>query len=62
VLALLAGEDIIECPPDAAQIAGTITAVTQAVQSGRISPARLRRSLERIIALKVRLGLIVLPP
>ncbi len=62
VLALLAGEDIIECPNDPAQIAGTVQAVTQAVQSGRITPARLQRALERIIALKVRMGLIVLPP
>jgi beta-N-acetylhexosaminidase len=62
VLAILAGEDLIECPDDAAQIAGTVQAVTQAVQAGRIPPARLRRSLERILALKVRMGLIVLGP
>ncbi|MDQ2807345.1 MAG: hypothetical protein M3Z04_10610, partial [Chloroflexota bacterium] len=62
VLAILAGEDMIECPNDPAQIAGTVQAVTQAVQSGRITPARLRRSLERIIALKVRMGRITLLP
>ena len=62
VLAILAGEDIIECPNDPAQIAGTVQALTGAVQSGRITPARLRLSLARIIALKVRMGLITLPP
>jgi hypothetical protein len=35
--------------------------MTQAVQSGRIPPARLHEALHRIIALKVRLGLLALP-
>jgi beta-N-acetylhexosaminidase len=58
VLAILAGEDIIECPNDAGQIEATVKALTTAVQSGRISAARLKLSLERIVALKVRMGLI----
>jgi beta-N-acetylhexosaminidase len=58
VLAILAGEDLIECPNSASQIAGMVTAITNAVQSGRISSARLKLSLERIIGLKVRMGLI----
>ncbi len=62
VLAILAGEDIVECPNDSAQVAGTVTALTQAVQSGRITRTRLRLSVERIVALKVRLGLISLEP
>lgn len=62
VLAILAGEDIIECPDSSAQVAGTVTALTEAVQSGRISPERLKLSLQRIIALKVRMGLITLQP
>jgi beta-glucosidase-like glycosyl hydrolase len=35
--------------------------MTQAVQSGRIPPERLHEALHRIIALKVRLGLLTLP-
>lgn len=60
VLAILAGEDLIECPNDKRQIEGMVRALTKAVQSGRISPARLKVSLERIVALKVRMGLITL--
>ncbi len=61
VRAILAGEDLIECPGDPALAQGVITAVTQAVVSGRISQERLRQSLRRIISLKVRLGLLTLP-
>jgi hypothetical protein len=38
-----------------------VAAMTRAVQSGRISPARLHEALRRIIGLKVRLGLLTLP-
>jgi beta-N-acetylhexosaminidase len=61
VLAILAGDDIVECPIEPDRLAAVVTAITQAVASGRISPARLRASLRRIIALKVRMGLITLP-
>jgi beta-N-acetylhexosaminidase len=61
VRAILAGEDLIECPVDPALAQGVIDAVTQAVISGRISQARLLQSLQRIISLKVRLGLLTLP-
>ena len=60
VLAIVAGEDIIECPNDKGQIEAMVQAVTRAVQSGRISSARLKLSLERIVALKVKMGLITL--
>ena len=62
VLAILAGEDIIECPSDGKQIEAVVKALTKAVQSGRISSARLKLSLERIVALKVKMGLIILQP
>jgi beta-N-acetylhexosaminidase len=61
VRAILAGNDIVECPIEPDRLAAVVTAVTQAVQSGRISQDRLRQSLRRIIALKVRMGLITLP-
>ena len=61
VLAILAGEDIIECPVDPALEQGVVDAVTQAVFSGRITEARLQVSLQRIIRLKVKLGILSLP-
>lgn len=61
VRAILAGEDLIECPVDPALAQGVITAVTQAVVSGRISQARLQQSLRRILSLKIKLGLLTLP-
>ncbi len=61
VRAILAGNDIVECPIEPDRLAATVAAVTNAVQSGRISPERLRQSVHRIIALKVQMGLITLP-
>ncbi len=61
VRAILAGNDIVECPIEPDRLAAVVTAVTNAVQSGRISQDRLHQSLHRIIALKVRMGLIRLP-
>ena len=60
VQAILAGNDIVECPIESNRLAAVVTALTTAVQSGRISPDRLRQSLRRIIALKARMGLISL--
>ena len=61
VQAILAGNDIVECPIEPDRLAAVVTALTTAVQSGRISHDRLRQSLRRIIALKVQMGLITLP-
>lgn len=61
VRAFLAGNDLIEAPIEQDRLAAVVTAMTQAVQSGRISQARLRVSVHRIIRLKVELGLITLP-
>ncbi|MFL5694656.1 MAG: glycoside hydrolase family 3 N-terminal domain-containing protein, partial [Ktedonobacteraceae bacterium] len=61
VQAILAGNDIVECPIESDRLAAVITALTTAVQSGRISQERLHQALHRIIALKVRMGLISLP-
>lgn len=61
VLAILAGEDIIECPLDPTLEQGVVDAVSQAVFSGRISEARLQVSLQRIVRLKVKLGILTLP-
>ncbi|HVB23124.1 MAG TPA: glycoside hydrolase family 3 N-terminal domain-containing protein [Ktedonobacteraceae bacterium] len=61
VRAILAGNDIVECPIEPDRLAAVVAAVTTAVQTGRISQERLRQSLRRIIALKVQMGLISLP-
>lgn len=61
VQAILAGNDIIECPIEPDRLAAVVAAVKAAVQSGQISPDRLRQSLRRIIHLKARMGLITLP-
>jgi len=61
VRAILAGNDIVECPIEPDRLAAVVATVTTAVQSRRISQDRLRQSLRRIIALKVRMGLISLP-
>jgi len=60
VRAILAGNDIVECPIEPNRLAAVVAAITTAVQSGRISQERLRQSLRRIIALKVRMKLITL--
>jgi beta-N-acetylhexosaminidase len=60
VRAILAGNDIVECPIEPDRLAAVVSALTTAVQTGRISQERLRQSLRRIIALKVRMGLISL--
>lgn len=61
VRAILAGNDIVLCPIQLDRLAVVVTTVTAAVQSGRISQERLRQSLHRIITLKVRMGLLLLP-
>jgi len=61
VRAILAGDDIVEAPIQPDRLAAVVATLTAAVQSGRISQQRLRQSLRRIIALKVRMGLISLP-
>jgi hypothetical protein len=54
VLALLAGADLLLQPVDPA---GAIDAVERAVRDGRVSEARIDRSVRKILALKQRLGL-----
>lgn len=54
VRALLAGSDLLLAPGD---VRAAVQAVTAAVDSGRISMARLDRSVRRVLALKARAGL-----
>jgi beta-N-acetylhexosaminidase len=55
VLAFLAGADLLLQPTDPAV---AVEAMEQAVAAGRISRARLETSVRRILALKVKLGLL----
>ena len=61
VRAFLAGDDLIEAPIEQDRLAAVVAAMTQAVESGRISQARLDAALRRIIRLKVQLGILTLP-
>jgi beta-N-acetylhexosaminidase len=54
VLALLAGADLLLQPSDPG---ATVDALARAVAHGRLSEARLDRSVRRVLALKRRLGL-----
>jgi beta-N-acetylhexosaminidase len=60
VRAFLAGDDLIEAPIEQDRLAAVVAAMMQAVQSGRVSQARLHEALRRIIRLKVQLGLLTL--
>ncbi len=61
VRAFLAGDDLIEAPIEQDRLAAVVAAMTQAVNTGRISQARLREAAHRIVALKVRQDLLTLP-
>jgi len=61
VRAILAGDDIVEAPIQPDRLSVVVATLTAAVQTGRISQARLHQALHRIVALKVRMGLISLP-
>jgi beta-N-acetylhexosaminidase len=61
VRAILAGDDLVEAPYAQGNLAATVAALLHAVATGRISQARLNLSVHRIISLKVKMGLMVLP-
>lgn len=60
VRAFVAGDDLLLCPLSQNELAAIVTAMGNAVASGRISPSRLHTAVHRIIRLKVELGLITL--
>lgn len=61
VRAFLAGDDLLLCPLPQSYLAAVVTAMQNAVASGRISRARLLQAAHRIIRLKVEMGVITLP-
>ncbi len=60
VLAVIAGDDLLEGAFDASSMAGMIAALKAAIASGRISVARINQSVMRILKLKIRFGLLPL--
>jgi beta-glucosidase-like glycosyl hydrolase/CubicO group peptidase (beta-lactamase class C family) len=56
--AIDAGDDILLMPPD---VPKAIAAIVSAVESGRVSPARIDASVRRILELKLRTGAIRRP-
>lgn len=61
VRAFLAGDDLLLCPLSQADLQVVVTAMTNAVHSGRISQAQLHAAVHRIIRLKIELGLMPIP-
>jgi beta-N-acetylhexosaminidase len=61
VRAFLAGNDLLLCPLGQDRLSAVVTAMTNAVQSGRISQTQLKASVHRIIRLRVNQGLMSLP-
>ncbi len=62
VLSILAGNDMLEGAWNAAQMRAMVDALRAAVQSGRLTKARIDDSVRRILLLKLSYGLLHMPP
>jgi len=60
VLAVLAGDDLLEGPWNPGSMRGVLDALKNAVQSGRISMDRIDQSVRRILTLKAKYGILPL--
>jgi beta-N-acetylhexosaminidase len=58
-LAIIAGNDLIEGPYTTSQVADVITALKQALQDGQLTMARIDQSVERILLMKAKYGILV---
>lgn len=58
VMAILAGNDLVEGPYTVSQVAAVLEAFHQALQSGRLTEARVDQSVARILLMKVETGII----
>lgn len=56
VLAIVAGNDLVEGPYTTSQVASVITALKQAMQSGQLTEARIDQSVARILLMKAEYG------
>jgi len=57
-LAIIAGNDLIEGPYTTSQVASVLTALKQALQSGKLTEARIDQSVARILLMKLEYGII----
>lgn len=57
VLAIAAGNDLVEGPYTVSQVASVLSALKQAVNSGQISEARVDQSVARILLMKKEYGM-----
>lgn len=62
VLAVQAGDDLIEGAANAAMSQQILDALRAAVDSGQISKARIDQSVRRILRLKLQYGMLPIPP
>ncbi len=58
VLSIIAGNDIVEGPYTPALVAGVVSAFEQALQQGTLTMSRVNQSVERILLMKLRYGII----
>ncbi|WP_244422653.1 glycoside hydrolase family 3 protein [Ktedonobacter racemifer] len=58
VLSIIAGNDLIEGPTTASEVAEVVQAFKDAIQNGRLSEQRIDESLQRILLLKMQYGII----
>lgn len=61
VLAVKAGADVVAAMATPDQVQGVKDALTQAVSSGTLTKARIDTSAQRILTLKIQMGLIPMP-
>jgi beta-N-acetylhexosaminidase len=58
VLSIIAGDDLVEGPYSANQVAAIVTALKQAMQQGKLTLDRINQSVQRILLMKVQYGII----
>lgn len=58
VLAIAAGNDLIEGPYSVSQVASVVSALKQALQSGKLTESRVDQAVARVLLMKVQYGMI----
>jgi len=58
VLSIMAGDDLVEGPYSADQVASVVSALKQAMQQGKLTMDRINQSVQRILLMKVQYGII----
>jgi len=58
VLSIIAGDDLVEGPYSANQVAAVVIALKQAMQQGKLTLDRIDQSVQRILLMKVQYGII----